>query len=262
MLPVALQLFSIRESMEKDTRAALGDVADMGYRGVELCGFGGLEPKEFKNVCDGLGLEAVSAHIGPGGAVDDTDKIIDELCTVGAKYAAIAYLDADKRPGGENFESYFKNLGAAAKKFRKAGIQLLFHNHETEFTYVSGRLMLDRILEAVDDGLLLPELDTCWINIGGQNPEMYMKSYVGRCPVVHLKDFNFKKRFAPNTDGTRPDFEFRPIGYGMQDMPGILAASEEIGAKWYVVEQDAPSLGLSDMECAKLSRQWLKTVQG
>ena len=42
MLPVALQLFSIRESMEKDTRAALGDVADMGYRGVELCGFGGI----------------------------------------------------------------------------------------------------------------------------------------------------------------------------------------------------------------------------
>lgn len=33
-------------------------------------------------------------------------------------------------------------------------------------------------------------------------------------------------------------FEFRPVGYGVQDIPSILAASVESGANWVVVEQD------------------------
>ena len=46
----------------------------------------------------------------------------------------------------------------------------------------------------------------------------------------------------------------------MQDFPSILQACEDAGAEWVVVEQDAPALGLSAMECAKVSREYLKSI--
>ena len=55
-------------------------------------------------------------------------------------------------------------------------------------------------------------------------------------------------------------FEFRPVGAGLQDMPSILDASKKAGAGWVVVEQDEPSLGMSRLECAEMSINYLKTL--
>ena len=54
-------------------------------------------------------------------------------------------------------------------------------------------------------------------------------------------------------------FEFRPVGYGNQDVPSIVAAAEEAGAQWFVVEQDDPSMGRSRLECAEMSIRYLKS---
>ena len=55
-------------------------------------------------------------------------------------------------------------------------------------------------------------------------------------------------------------FEFRPVGYGVQDFPSILKASEEAGAQWVVVEQDQPSLNKTALECAQMSRDYLREI--
>ena len=55
-------------------------------------------------------------------------------------------------------------------------------------------------------------------------------------------------------------FEFRPVGYGMQDFPGILKACEKAGAQWLVVEQDSPSMGKSPLECAEMSIRYLAPI--
>ena len=55
-------------------------------------------------------------------------------------------------------------------------------------------------------------------------------------------------------------FEFRPVGYGVQDVAGIVKASEKARAKWFVVEQDNPSMGKTPMECAKMSIDYLKSL--
>ena len=43
-----------------------------------------------------------------------------------------------------------------------------------------------------------------------------------------------KQRTKAYTEG----FEFRPVGQGCQDMPGILRAAEECQVEWLIVEQD------------------------
>ena len=55
-------------------------------------------------------------------------------------------------------------------------------------------------------------------------------------------------------------FEFRPVGFGNQNIPDILAASEKAGAGWVVVEQDQPSMGKTPLECAKMSRDYLQLL--
>ena len=55
-------------------------------------------------------------------------------------------------------------------------------------------------------------------------------------------------------------FEFRPVGYGLQNFPVILEAAADAGAGWVVVEQDRPSMGKTSMECAQMSREYLKKI--
>jgi sugar phosphate isomerase/epimerase len=150
----------------------------------------------------------------------------------------------------------------------KHGLIMLYHNHEFEFVKIDGKYGLDIMYDTVPASALQTELDVCWVNVGGETPADYVRKYTGRAPVVHLKDFSGKKdenmyeligleKKAPS----RPDgFEFRPVGYGLQDMPSVLAAAEDAGAKWVVVEQDRPSLGKKPLECAAMSRHYLSTL--
>ena len=119
--------------------------------------------------------------------------------------------------------------------------------------------------EVIPADLLHTEIDTGWVNVAGENPAEYVKKYAGRCPVVHLKDF-YKEGKAEGMyeligitkkEESKGVFEFRPCGYGLQDMPSIVKAAEEAGAKYLVVEQDR-SVGRTPMEAVKLSIEYLK----
>lgn len=54
-------------------------------------------------------------------------------------------------------------------------------------------------------------------------------------------------------------FEFRPIGYGCQDVGSVLEAGIESGAEWFVVEQDM-SVGRTPLEAAEMSIGTLKKL--
>ena len=95
----------------------------------------------------------------------------------------------------------------------------------------------------------------------------YILKYTGRAPVVHLKDFvgsktdNMYELIGIDKKAeTTAKFEFRPVGKGKQNFPAIIDAAVIAGASWVVVEQDSPSMGLTPIECAKTSIEYLKTI--
>ena len=49
------------------------------------------------------------------------------------------------------------------------------------------------------------------------------------------------------------------MGYGLQDVPSIIAAADDAGSAWFVVEQDMPSMGRTPMECAAMSIRYLRS---
>ncbi len=266
-LPVAVQVYSVREDAEKDFAGTMKKIKEIGYDGVELAGMYGLSPAQIKAAIQEAGLEAVSAHVPFQELVADMEGVVSQYQEIGVKYIAIPYLMEEDRPGGEKFGRNVELFEEIAKVCKAHGIQTLYHNHDFEFMKMpDGRYALDYIYDTIPEELLQTEIDTCWVNVAGENPAEYIKKYTGRSPVVHLKDFynEGKPGNMYQLIGTQVEeqeshgvFEFRPVGSGMQDFPSILEASVEAGAHWVVVEQDQ-SIGRSPMEAITMSREYLK----
>ncbi len=267
-LPVAIQVYSVRKEAEADLRGTLSALRDMGYSGVEFAGLYGHTAAEVRDLCRELELTPVSAHVPFVDMLKDPAGVLSQYAEIGCKYVAVPYLSPEHRPGTPNFDYVVEFIGILGKAAKKLGIQMLYHNHDFEFMKLDGKYALDILYDTVPADLLATELDTCWVNVGGEDPSAYIEKYSGRAPVVHLKDFFGEKsddmyeligidRKAP----TRPSgFEFRPVGAGLQNFPKIVAASEKAGCKWLVVEQDQPSMGLSPLECAAKSREYLRSI--
>ena len=57
-IPIALQLYSIREDCARDLEGSIEAVAGMGYEGVEFAGYYQRGADELKGLCAAHGLEA------------------------------------------------------------------------------------------------------------------------------------------------------------------------------------------------------------
>ncbi len=271
MFPVALQLYSVREDMVKDFTGTLRAIKAQGYDGVEFAGLYDRNPEEIKTLLKDIDLVPISAHVPFDALMADPEKVIGDYAEIGCKYVAIPYLTQEYRPGAEKFKKMIEGVKIIGKAAKDRGMTLLYHNHDFEFAKINGEYALDIIYKSVAPDLLQTEIDTCWVNVGGENPSNYLRKYTGRSPVVHLKDFVMpgkKPEKMYDLIGIEDDrkideakaFEFRPLGKGVQNFPEILKACNEVGAKWLVVEQDAPSMDKTPLECAEISVKYLKTL--
>lgn len=267
-LPVALQLYSVRDDFEKDMLGTLRSVKAMGYQGVEFAGLFGHSTAEIKEMLDETGLIPVSAHVPFAEMLADPDKTFAVYKEIGCEYVVIPYLGEEDRPLSPTYSKTLMEIERIGHIAAKHGLTMLYHNHDFEFVKIDGKYGLDIMYDTVPSTALQTELDVCWVNVGGEDPSAYVLKYTGRAPVVHLKDFSGQKNdhmyelIGIEEKGTAaPEvFEFRPVGYGLQNMPNILKASEKAGAKWVVVEQDRPSMDKTPMECAAMSRHYLSTL--
>lgn len=269
--PIAVQLYSIRDAMAADFEGSLRAVKEMGYDGVEFAGLFGRTPAQVKALCDELGLTPVSAHVAYTEMMEHPQQTMADYAAVGCRYIAIPYLTDEYRPGAEKYDELVQGVRMLGQVAKDHGLTLLYHNHDFEFQKIDGVYALDRLYTDVSADLLQTQMDTCWVNVGGEDPADYLRKYAGRAPVVHLKDFVMPGKKPQNMyrligiDDDQPGevsgFEYRPLGMGAQNIPEILRASEDAGAEWVVVEQDEPCLGKSPMECIRLSVEYLTSVK-
>ncbi len=265
-LPIAIQVYSVRGDAQENLRGTLTELKAMGYDGVEFAGLYGHSAAEVKAMCEEIGLVPLSAHTNLGDIRADMKGLVATYAEVGVKYMALAWASPEDRPGGENFENAKAEISAMCEECAKYGIKFLYHNHDFEFEKLDGKYLLDILYDTVP--ALETELDTCWVRVGGENPADYIRKYSGRAPVVHLKDFVGKRgenmyeligdtKAKADTNGA---FGLRYVGEGVQDFPSIIKAAEDAGTTWLIVEQDSPSPDKTPLECARLSREYLKSI--
>src|SRR4030065_2806671 len=76
--PIALQLYSVRDVIEKsDYETVVRQVAQIGYAGVETAGFPGTTPQAAGKLFKGLSLLVSSIHKFPIPTPADKQEILD-----------------------------------------------------------------------------------------------------------------------------------------------------------------------------------------
>ena len=270
--PVGLQLYSVRDFMAQDMEGTLKAVSEMGYDAVEFAGLFDHAPEDIRDLCAKYHLDPVSAHVPYKAMIADPEGVMSQYKTIGCRYVVVPHIGKEYYIGQPQFPEFVEGvryLGAVANRL---GLRLAYHNHDFEFNNKeNGEYMLDALYRLIPESLLLTQLDTCWVNVGGEDPAAYVRKYSGRCPTVHLKDFvgqkseNMYALIGVNDDAEKKaaanqEFCLMPVGYGVQNFPEILKAAHEAGAQWIIVEQDKPSMGKNSLECAKLSIEYLNTI--
>ena len=268
-MKLGLQLYSVRDDLEKDFIGTLKKVKAMGYDGGELAGLYGYSGKDVKAMFEEAGLVPISAHVAYQDLMVDIEETVKTYNEIGCKYIAIPYLPNELRYGTEKYPEVVENIKKIGEVCNKYGIELLYHNHDFEFELTTNNeYALDELYTEVSADLLKTEIDTCWVNVAGENPAEYVRKYTKRAPVVHLKDFDGEKNanmykligIESEEKEVVNTFEFRPLGYGKQNIQSIVDAAKDAGAKWIIAEQDEPSMGKSRLECAEMSIKYMENI--
>lgn len=228
-LPIAMQVYSVRQEVGQDFAGVMKQIREMGYDGVELAGLYGLSAETVRDILKENKLTAVSAHVPYEELTADLEGTLDCYEVIGCKYLAIPYLTEEKRYGGNQYNDVIAAIRTAAAACKSRGMTLSYHNHDFEFKKTEqGAYVLDELLASFSPEELCLEPDTAWIKYAGVDPLDYLEQYKDRCPTVHIKDFR----------RTSEGLDLVAVGEGEQASAALIQKAAECGAKWLIVEQD------------------------
>jgi sugar phosphate isomerase/epimerase len=228
---VAAQLYTVREFV-KDA-AGLAESARklrrIGYQAVQASAVGPIPEEEILNILSGEGLTVCATH-EPGEMIrNHPEKVVERLRKLKCRYTAYPYPAGVDFASAESVASLVADLEGAGAALRAAGMTLTYHNHAHEFYRINGTTVLDSIYARTSPENLAAEIDTYWVQAGGADPVAWCKKLAGRLPLLHMKDY------AVGPDG-KP--RFAEIGSGNLDFKSIIAAAEQSGCEWFIIEQD------------------------
>ena len=248
MKAIGLQLYTVRNQMEKDFDDTLAKVASTGFKEVEFAGYYNRTPQQVKSVLSANGLTSPSAHVSLKALSDDWQKTIETAAAIGHRYLICAYLVPEERKSLDDYKRHADTFNRAGEACKKAGIQFGYHNHDFEFPALDGSVPFDLLLQKTDPKLVKIELDLYWIIKAKQDPLKYFAAHPGRFPLLHVKDM----------DNTPKQF-FTEVGRGVIDFKPIFAQSGKAGVKHYFVEQDqCPG---SPLDSIKVSFEYLSKLE-
>ena len=255
--PVGLQLYTLRDQLEKDVAGTIQQVAKIGYRDVEIYSLYGKSPAEFKKILSDNGITASSGHYLLKDVKSGWEKHVDEAKTLDLKYMVNAILQPEERKSFDDFKRLVEVFTKAAETTQKAGIQFCYHNHNFEFKKYGNTTAYDYLLNTLDPKLVKFEMDCFWVTHGGHDPVAYFDRYPGRFPLLHIKDK--KDHPAPTHELDAKMGLFAPVGQGTINWKRIFAAAPKGGMQHYYVEQDYCEK--PPLEAIKISYDYLSKLQ-
>jgi hypothetical protein len=85
---IGIQLYSVRDRLEKDFVGTLESVAKIGFKEVEFAGYYNHSPEEVRGLLDRLGLRAPSSHIMLDAITKDLAGQVKSAKTIGHECAS------------------------------------------------------------------------------------------------------------------------------------------------------------------------------
>jgi sugar phosphate isomerase/epimerase len=245
-----LQLYSLRDDMERDAKGTLAAVAKLGYREIESYpgskGFTwGMEPAAFQSFITGLGMKPVSTHCGMD---KDMPALMDRAAAAGFKNVVVSWIGKERRENLDGYRAVADEFNKYGELANARGMRFGYHNHDYPFIEVSGQMPYDILVSATDPKLVTFELDVFWVVEPGQDPVAVFNKYPGRFSMAHMKD----------RDKTNPKNSV-VIGQGNLPLTAMMTAGAKAGVKHFFVEVEEYGT-LTPTESVRQSLAGLKAI--
>lgn len=245
-MKMGIQLYTLRDVINSDLPGTLTALSKIGYNSLEPYGFDGSffghSAKEFRKMCNDLGMEITSTHTGITAA--NASEYTDKATEAGLEYIILPSFSGRPAKTLDDYKNVAMEMNQIGEITRKSGINFGYHNHNHEFRTIEGKLPYDVLLTETDPALVSFEMDIFWVVKGGQDPLHYFDNHPGRFQAWHLKDMG--------NDG-----ESCIVGNGKIKFKDLLKQSKKAGLKRFFVEQEQYSEGTS-IYCAEQSYKYIQ----
>ena len=252
-IPVGLELYSVRDGLQKDPPGTVRAVAQMGYQVVEFYGpyfdWSEAQAKDMRKLMDDLGIHCYSTHNDEGnfgaGKIEHT-KALNLI--LGSRYVVQAW--SDPKPDLEGWKALANQLNAASDALAPAGLKVGYHNHDAEWKPVGGKRPIE-ILAANTKPSVMLQLDVGTCLEAGADPVAWIQANPGRIRSIHCKDWS-----------SDPNVGYKTLlGEGKADWKGIFHAAESVGGvEYYLIEQEGSRF--SELETAKRCLEAFRKTHG
>lgn len=228
-IPVGLELYSVRDELQKDPQGTVRAVAQMGYQAVEFYApyyeWSDAQARQMRKLMDELHIRCYSTHNDQeyfSAAKIEHARDLNKI--LGAKYMVLAWSDPKSNLDG--WKTLADQLNAAADKLAPAGLKVGYHNHDAEWKPVDGKRPMD-ILAANTKPSIMLQLDVGTCLEAGADPVAWIQANPGRIRSIHCKDWSPEKGYKVL------------FGEGKADWKGIFRAAEHGGGvEYYLIEQE------------------------
>ncbi len=229
---VGLQLYSLRDVINKDPKGVLKSVADFGYKKLETFGYKegkqfGLPVKEYGDYVKSLGMKTVSGHYGIDIVINSWEKTCADAKAIGQEYVVVPWLNEEYYNTLDVLKKTCAIINKGAVVAKQNGLRMGYHNHAFEFKQVEGQVIFDVMMKELDPKLVSMEMDLFWVVNAGQDPLQYIEKYPGRFEQWHVKDMDKSDR-NKNAD----------VGTGSIDFKKIFTLAKKSGMKHFYIEQE------------------------
>lgn len=246
-IPIALQLYSVRDDCAQDLLGTIAKVAQMGYDGVEFAGYHGHSAADIRKCLDDNGLKCAGTHAGYATLQDDEIAATIEFHKVlGCDNLIVPWLPEETRNTPEATKETSDKLNAISEKLKPHGMRTGFHVHSGDMHPLSnGRSAWDLLGEYTTADFVM-QYDTANGMAGGADPVQPILDWPGRGITTHLKEWS-------------GEHGAKVIGEGMVPWDKVFDACERVaGTQWYIVEHESYE-GMSPMEAVEAC---LKNLRG
>lgn len=246
-IPIALQLYSLRDDCAQDFFGTIAKVAAMGYEGVEFAGYHGKSAADIRKCLDDHGLKCAGAHTGIN--LFESDIFQDTVAfhqEIGCTNLVVPWLPEEARNTPESTQQTAEKLNAISEKLKPYQMRTGFHVHAGDMKpLANGRSAWDILGEFTTEDFIM-QYDTANGMAGGADPVQPILDWPGRSISVHLKEWS-------------GEHGAKVIGEGLVPWDKVFQACESIaGTQWYIVEHESYE-GMTPLEavesCLKNLRQ-------
>lgn len=223
-LPIALQLWTVKDALEHDCAAALREARRIGYAAVELAGFAGRSATDMHRALDAAGLHAISAHIPLVELTERLPAVIADMHTINCPQVVLPWVPPEQRTTTEAVMRLAEQCNLIGARLAAHEIRFAYHNEDYDFLPLGESTLWHTLVAYTDPQFVALQVDVFTAILMGCDISALLQAFGARITSLHVCDMRERA--------------YVPIGAGVIDWHAVRQATRITAVEWLIVEHD------------------------